>query len=552
MKTQPHPSDLKELLEELRLLAVLVSREPGLRVVEGAPGSGWSINRQSKIISMDGSRLRRESATFNRGLLLHEAGHAAITRLGAFLQDPFFRHPLVYGVLNAIEDTRLETWLGECLPGCRPWIREYNDALIWSHFPNRQGLPWGDLPPLAAFALAIVGRWWHGVDGMKLPPAVEAAWEEAQPFLQKICRAIPLGQKRPENVEREYRGQAIACRLAAADLLAPPDTFEMEVRVCQADMWQAVQEGIVPILRRIAPDLPPAPKLPPALQAWLEARHLHDLPPVSLSQLGLQPNGCRRQAGRGGGIVEFPRDPDQYEQMVAGQHPAIERLGEEVIRLLQPETRRRWQGPFPGGSRLCLRSVFRAEGDSRRSAEVWQRPGDFLQPAPHFCLLVDVSGSMDGDPIRKTAEATVLLAEVCRRGGIALSVHAFSGECRSIVEWEDGLTGDARAMLGGLPQAAAGGTCLAPALRQVRSHLEQSGFQDRFLVVLSDGHPDNPPEVRKELAQLRAEGIRVIGLGLGPETRGLARFIPNSLTELQPEAVPTVFSRLLLASLQGA
>jgi hypothetical protein len=366
---------------------------------------------------------------------------------------------------------------------------------------------------------------------------------------------IPRGKTSVQAIERRYSKEAVGATFWTTDAVHSPGPGEQEVRLCQADMWAQFQAGITPVLKRIAPPHQET-KLPPHLQPLFEPwlRRAHWGPPDQ--RPGHDGDDlAQRLRNRfnpfAGGTDEDDANPGwspdlaAYERMRGDLAGAIERVGDELLRRLQPTTRRLWSGPFTTGGRLCLRSAVRAESDPRLGEHVWERHHSFSRPDPLFVLLVDRSGSMAGDRLQATAEATTLLAEVCARCGLALSMFTFSNGCTPLIDWSNPLDNRTRGLLGGLREAGHGGTDLAAALQVVRKHLEKSGFADRFLVILSDGRLDFREATGRILRQLTDDGVRLIGLGVGEDTAELSKVIPGARTGLTPAQLPGAFLQLL-------
>ncbi len=561
------PIDIEADLEELRQLACLVAGEPDLQLVEGSAGSGWSYSHGKRRISMDGHRLRVETRDFNRGLVLHESAHAAITRLHEIVRGDYFRRRDVFSLINAMEDCRIETWLAERFPGSRRWIREYNDILIRTVLPG-PGPDSDGKPTLGLFVAGLMACWWRGRENVVLPDALKPLVEEAWPAVEAICKALPESGTSPLESNARYRSDPVSGLYLAADVQGPPDAWEMEIRVSQAAMWRAFSEGILPIARRLAP--PSGSGRMSQEQQKLFERFLqeHHLGPGGQAGGGFSPpmgsRGWARGAGSGMSLPMLQRgaasdgqdarwdpDPEAYARAVRSQESAIERLGTTVLRLLQPQTQRRWSGPHRAGTRLNLAGARRAEGDPRRFDEVWDRQSLPSRPDPLVVLLLDRSGSMEGPKMAATFEAVVLLVEVCHRLEIALGIYTFSHDCERLLDWQESLDPAVCGRIGGLPRAANGGTRLERSLVQVHGEMAASGFTDPFLVVLSDGDLDDDENPRGVVRAMEADGIRVMGLGLGPGTEALGGHIANSRTNLEPSKVPSAFAELLVRAVRG-
>jgi Mg-chelatase subunit ChlD len=541
-----------DLLEELRQTACLLAGRSDISVVEGRRRKGWSFNSATGVISMDSTRLRTESTDFNRGLLLHEGAHAAITRLRRLIQGDLYTRPEVFAVINAVEDCRIESWLMSRFPGSKPWIEDYNGKLIRSQFKGGVAEPDAGFPPILALPWVIVSTWWHGVDAVELPPEWRSLRDEIWPFVDVIQGLFPRALAPAHEVRTRYDHLGLAVRFLQDDGHEEPDVWEKEIRLCQSEMWRHFEQGITPVLRRLLPDLDSG-RNRTWYRKWL-GLWLEDHLGPERGQAGRTVNRSigmastsHRRAARAGQETPQPWNPDMtlYEVLRARQARAIERLSEEVLRRLQPEAHRRWTGPHTSGTQLCLRSVVRAEGDPSLREWVWRKQTHLTRPDPLIVLLVDRSSSMKGERMEATAESTVLLSETCVRCGIGLSLFAFSRDCTQIIDWRQSIDTSIQSMLGGLAKAARGGTDLESALREVRPHLAESSFAERYLVVLSDGGVSSADEVRQEIHLIERDGVHVIGLGIGPDTQELRDLIRESQAELTPAQLPGAFMRLL-------
>ncbi len=67
-------------------------------------------------------------------------------------------------------------------------------------------------------------------------------------------------------------------------------------------------------------------------------------------------------------------------------------------------------------------------------------------------------------------------------------------------------------------------------------HLLAFPAHDRFMIVLSDGHPEGrhstPRDLKAAIAEVRESGVGLVGVGLGPGTRHVAEYYPDHLAEV--------------------
>lgn len=244
-------------------------------------------------------------------------------------------------------------------------------------------------------------------------------------------------------------------------------------------------------------------------------------------------------------LYDWPQDPENYRTAFESQKHLIEQLGNQILRLLHPSKLHRWTGPHRSGSNIDLKSAFRAEADTRSMELVWRRCLQATLSDASITLLVDVSGSMHGQRIESTLIATVLLAEVCHRVGIPLSIFTFSDECRALLRAGEPLDARIQGRLGGITQAAGDGTHLTAALEKVERAILNAGDPNAHVVVLSDGKPTDDIDPKWILRRMGDSGIQVLGLGLGPDSNGLKDHIAHAKTNLEPHQVAEAFVELL-------
>jgi uncharacterized protein YegL len=156
---------------------------------------------------------------------------------------------------------------------------------------------------------------------------------------------------------------------------------------------------------------------------------------------------------------------------------------------------------------------------------------------------------MRGEKIEQSFDGAVLLCEVCRRVGLPFNIYAFGTRTERLLHHDEPLTDGVRAKLGALPESPCGGTNLTAALEMVSSDIGESPFKDRFVFVISDGEPDDDESAHQQIASMAADGISLLGLGLGPKTVRLRDFFPLSQVNLNANQLSGALSGLLVRSL---
>ncbi|HJJ21857.1 MAG: VWA domain-containing protein [Crenarchaeota archaeon] len=146
-------------------------------------------------------------------------------------------------------------------------------------------------------------------------------------------------------------------------------------------------------------------------------------------------------------------------------------------------------------------------------------------------ILLDHSSSISSDSI-EYKKATVALCEVLAFLKVKFAVYAFSTENRSMVCWSikeenvkwNNITAKRLAQI-----VANGSTPLAEVYDKMFSALQAK--RPNIFLTLTDGEPSDANAVRKMTKSLKALGITMVALGLGPNTVR-ATTIANNLKHL--------------------
>jgi hypothetical protein len=513
------------LLEELRQLVRMAALRPELTLDLGPPGCGWSFNWTQAHVQICPVDVATRAPDFCRGLVLHEAAHAAVTRLERLMPLDALRERMP--LLNTIEDCRIETWLRERFPGSPPWIRAYNDALFGEMRASPQ-----PRSRQSQFCRALLERWWFGDASAGLHPVVETALTETA---AAVARAI--------------------------DCQPPVDTsLTGAIQNAQRDMWRVVEADVLPAWERLAAldradglhDVA-LEELARLLERLGAAGHLTpeagDGAPRSLPRPG---SGAGTSASRASAKRAISRSlgTDGRDAWLSGWMKVeglTDHVSDELLRVLQPRRRMRWTRGHPWGMRLDLRRAMQFSADPRQSETLWMRAVLPERREPEIALLIDRSSSMRSEGrMLRAFEALVLLVEATRRAGVPASVWSFSNDVREELASDATLEPQTRAALGGLREATEGGTDLAGALAAVAESFAASRAGQKLLFVLSDGEPNDRDAAARAVDALEEAGVSCVGLGLGAGTGSLRTLFRTSVVEVPVEAVAARIGDLLM------
>lgn len=548
------PENLAEFAKELGGLISLAAQRPNIRLEIGMDlHTPWSFNWKDDIVTVNAADLRLRPRDYCRGLSLHEAAHAFLTRLGDIVPPALLEDTAVHLLLNAIEDCRIESWLLFRLPGCEPWIRCYNGLLFGQLLATaREKL---EADPGSAFLIGILCRWWHGRVPEYLPPPALAALDEAWPHIQLAIEAAPPTEcPDPQKTHQDYACHPVRACYMGRDHGEEPAPMELEVRMAQHEMWEIVWRKILPIFRRLLDETQSS-----LGQLAEQLKAIRDF--IQKQQCG-EPAGQGRstprqatslRGGRQKGVYRWgDRRQVDYHESVVRHHGAIEQITEALLRHLTAEVKMRCRGHHRSGQRLDMRQAMQYEADPRLHDQLWRRLSQPTRPDPAFVILADASGSMAGARAHATFDALVMLRESCLRLGLPLSILMFSSDTHRVQDWDNPECLSVLPRLCQLRNNPNGGTNMADGLVEAGRLLEELPHRHRHFWLLSDGEPENLPDARRQLGVLRQHAASITALGLGPDTASLSKLVPSARVNLSPSQLPQLAGRVFARMARAA
>ena len=139
-------------------------------------------------------------------------------------------------------------------------------------------------------------------------------------------------------------------------------------------------------------------------------------------------------------------------------------------------------------------------------------------------LLIDVSGSMSGPPLVEAQRAAGAFRQKCDLSHMSIGLVSFGSDARTELRACQDTRDIDRAVQG---LSITGSTNMAAGLRECRGHLSSSQGT-KFIVLLTDGYPDDQSAAVSEGQACRAQGIEVIAIGTGAANVSLLSQISSS------------------------
>lgn len=553
----------EEVRAGLESLARLASLRADLNVRIGAPGSGWCISMRDGTVSVDERDLLGRSPEFLAAITLHECAHSTMTRLHRIAPDQIHDNPVEFSLINATEDGRIETWLGDWLPGSAPWLASTQSTLI-SELHRRNPDVLGENPAMDFCLGLLLMR--HGmVAPAPLHPAATEALSETSADIEAYFDSYPrfdLLEGRGPEIMAEYAASPLPACFAAHDGPIRPDAMEMAVRLAQYRAWLILHDKIRPVYLRLA-SMDPGTRNTLRFHQFTqrlmwdrnpEPSNGHERQAVRLfretqRQIEQRRKARRRAAGQDDGADGRPGSGEAYREARSKHAMVINRLSDAILDLRRTHGRFKWSPGRAHGHEPDLRVAMEFAATGRHHDRMWRRRQLPHRIAPALVLLADRSSSMEGPRAEATFASAVILAEVCRRAGLPLSVIAYHTQAKVLLDFGDNSA--ARSAAGRMEAIlqAEGGTRIVPALEAADALIATSPHREHLVICVADGEFNERERTTFDSITSRwsRSAVRVAGLGLGPQTEGIADWFSGAEGNLQPHDLSGEVTRIISA-----
>jgi hypothetical protein len=579
---------------ELGALAAGLCQDAAIGL-EVAPG-GWSWDPIRRVIRVSAEGLETKGPEYCAGIVAHEVGHYYVSRYTSFPTNfPSLRAGR--SLLNAIEDPRVDRWICRRYPGADRW-QHHAKVDEYDHPPNS--------PSFLIFCLecAVEGDREWVPSKQVLPPAVVEALDQTREARRRYALHVPptdpdapvdpsvvefyrtsvlpmLSTQRWAPPRKEQRVQVSAVE---ALNLAETEVFTVARELYLQDQrkiasWllqhpqnagrgrRLLEEGRADLVigQAMAADLPD--RLVPPWADQLAGQILDGLidrrvPAPLLVQVGPR----RRGRSWEGPYRELPPLPpiwkpaSDYDRAYAEVADQVEMLVHHLEEILRPRKRLRERAGYPTGRRVELRRLMAFEADPRLYDELWVRASIPDRREAAIGLLVDLSGSMRGVKSRAALLGTVLVAETLHRLQVPFCVDGFQDVLIPLHDFHEQLGPVSRQRLSQMIQEVEG--CRpggnnqprynddAPCLLEHAEKLAEFPSSDRLLIVVSDGLPEgrrsSSSDLHEAVRQLTEQHeLRLIALGLGPETGHVSTFYPEAVANVPLPKFAETIGRLI-------
>ena len=508
----------QDILKSLPLLASVLGRQHGVQVTIG----GTEAFTNGRIVNLPALPLDvgSEVLALCRGYLDHESGHLRFTDFDALQAEYLF--PIEKFLWNAIEDWRVEKALSEVYPGCKTNLEWLSRRIFVEEFKPSQD------PATAVMSYVLLTCRAWSVPEIKASRQIERQ-TVAQHYPQLLGKldallaqvhancpdtraAIGHARQIAELIEEHQEPQQEEQQASGTEkaegqgLGQAPETRESEDQGQSQSQSQAQEQEQEEPSQDGSDSDTPIPK---------------QTEPIRITEENLPKTFSEQLADRLGTVsAQTPEEQQIHSAIPVRTTPAP--LPEDEQRKALAETtglRYRLQGMLQAirmrdtapsrHGRLCphnLHRMFVGKPMIFRS----NSPISAVNTAVH--LLVDTSGSMSGQPIRRARQASFAIAHALKTvPGINLGVTTFpaQGETYSVTP----VLEHGRPLHRNFMFETTGSTPLTEALLWATQELCRQPEPRKILIVLTDGSPDNPITCKQAIAEA-SRFIEIYGLGI--------------------------------------
>jgi len=220
----------------------------------------------------------------------------------------------------------------------------------------------------------------------------------------------------------------------------------------------------------------------------------------------------------------------EFEKTRAEVSGEIDMLYHRLRDILHPDNQKNEESGKPSGRRVEMRRAMQAEQDPNQRNKMWVRRKEPEQRDYRFWHLVDMSGSMEGKPIKETYKGFVIAAKAVDRledlntqkASIRQGISGFNNGYFDFKEYDDRFNKDLEKELSAMKNKCGGGTDTTQGTQEALEQMEEDiGSAGNFLFTFTDGQPNNRQSLAETLEKTkqkrREENIKAGLIWIGAE-----------------------------------
>ncbi len=263
---------------------------------------------------------------------------------------------------------------------------------------------------------------------------------------------------------------------------------------------------------------------------------------------------------------EMNKDKNVYEKYRREVLPLIDQLESELRQVFVERKSTAWKSGYRTGKRIDIKKRIQEKAKSvpAMESQAWQKREKPVEKDYAITILNDLSGSMRGEKIKEDFKAKIVLTEVLNKLGVSVEVLGFNDDIYEYQKFGQDLTAEIREHMGGMFKEVDDSCCkacghehnetdLGWAAHMAAERLKKEKAENKFLITLSDGilqesdkHSRSDFDLGNVVVNVvKDTDIKLIGLGVGRGSRGLADYFPNSLTEVDAKDMAVKLAGLI-------
>lgn len=585
---------IEEKLQVLSPLCLYVSRDYDMKIELNAKGGGWHWDFEHNIVRVDAGDLLEKPIDYLRFVIQHEAGHRLISRVHGVIPDEVWNQAGFSFMSNAIEDPRDNNFVADNVPKFRSemntaygidenfeqemkekvenktgkvprfmsagfeyikiWFaeskgekREIDESLSsdvkevvrktlesarksWNTYPTRKetenGIVYGGKKLNGEETITEYARASFNINFQEVWPLfktlVDQDIKDTKDKLKKDAKEKGESGQKTESELIDEQAEEIAKEIIKEIEKELNDHFEGEKQKQEEANKQRAEELEQKFGEKKTDDSKKSEEERPKKQARDISKEVEELK----KKLEEKNN----------------KERNVYDNLLAELSPVVNKLEDELREIFIKRRNSSWQSGYKSGKRIDVQKEIRSEAGGIDDLNVFKRKEMPLEQDYAIEILIDLSGSMQGEKIEETYKAFIVIAEALKSIGIKLSITGFNDRLHSFKDFDEDYDDNKREkseeMLSEVKSSRARYNDDGFAVREVSNRLNKREEKIKILLVLSDGEPE-PSSAHSDIdlldvvEKIEQDGkVRIIGLGVGRGTEHVAKFYKENISNV--------------------